>query len=308
MTHVVARLGAAFAGAALISIVSLQAAQYGGAAAGPQGRAGGAAQQNPSTALGAGTQTPRTPDGHPDLSGMWGGGGGGGGGDKPDEKGNLTVLFKQRPCSEQQKDLGNCAQAVNFERDSGVEQRMDPIPMYKPEFWERVQYLDREGIKEDPTFHCKPAGVPRMGPPAKIVQTGTELIFLYQQANTFRVIPIDGRPHDPIKSQDTTWYGDAVGKWDGDTMVIDIVGFNDESWLGWPGWLHSNNMHVIERYTRNGNTLTWQATVEDPDVLLAPFVTEPRTLRLNPNSKATLIEDLPCEERDSQHIVTHERG
>jgi hypothetical protein len=307
MTHVVARLGAAFAGAALISIVSLQAAQNGGpstplGASAPQGaRAGGAAQQQ-------NVPTPRTPDGHPDLSGMWGGGGGGGGGDKPDEKGNLTVLFKQRPCSEQQKDLGNCAQAVNFERDSGVEQRMDPIPMYKPEFWERVQYLDREGIKEDPTFHCKPAGVPRMGPPAKIVQTGTELIFLYQQANTFRVIPIDGRPHDPIKSQDTTWYGDAVGKWEGDTMVIDIVGFNDESWLGWPGWLHSNNMHVIERYTRNGNTLTWQATVEDPDVLLAPFVTEPRTLRLSPNSKATLIEDLPCEERDSQHIVTHERG
>ena len=306
MTHVVARLGAAFAGAALISIVSLQAAQYGGpstplGASAPQGaRAGGAGQQ-------PNVPTPRTADGHPDLSGMWGSGGGGGG-DKPDEKGNLTVLFKQRPCSEQQKDLGNCAQAVNFERDSGVEQRMDPIPMYKPEFWERVQYLDREGIKEDPTFHCKPAGVPRMGPPAKIVQTGTELIFLYQQGNTFRVIPIDGRPHDPIKSQDTTWYGDAVGKWDGDTMVIDIVGFNDESWLGWPGWLHSNNMHVIERYTRNGNTLTWQATVEDPDVLLAPFVTEPRTLRLNPNSKATLIEDLPCEERDSQHIVTHERG
>jgi len=303
MTHVVTRLSAAFAVAALTSLVSLHAApQYGVAPAAPQGgRAGGAAQQNP--------PTPRTPDGHPDLSGMWGGGGGGaGGGDKPDEKGNLRVLFRQRPCSVQQKDLGNCEQAVNFERDSGVEQRMDPIPMYKPEFWERVQYLDREGIKEDPTFHCKPAGVPRMGPPAKIVQTPTELIFLYAQANQFRVIPIDGRPHDPIKSQDTTWYGDAVGKWEGDTMVIDIVGFNDESWLGWPGWLHSNNMHVTEKYTRTGNTLTWQATVEDPDTLTQPFVMAPRTLRLNPNAKATLIEDLPCEERDSQHIVTHERG
>ena len=301
MTHVVTRFSAAFAGAALISLISVQAAPRYGAA--PQGaRVGGAAQQQ-------NVPTPRTADGHPDLSGMWGGGGGGGGGgDKPDEKGNLTVLFRQRPCSQQQKDLGNCEQAVNFERDSGVEQRMDPIPMYKAEFWERVQYLDREGIKEDPTFHCKPAGVPRMGPPAKIVQTATELIFLYQQGNVFRVIPIDGRPHDPIKSQDTTWYGDAVGKWEGDTMVIDIVGFNDESWLGWPGWLHSNNMHVVERYTRNGNTLTWQSTVEDPDVLLAPFVTQPRTLRLNPNPKATLIEDLPCEERDSQHIVTHERG
>jgi hypothetical protein len=171
-----------------------------------------------------------------------------------------------------------------------------------------VQYLDREGIKEDPAFHCKPAGVPRMGPPAKIVQTPAELIFLYQQANTFRVIPIDGRPHDPIKSQDTTWYGDAVGKWEGETLVIDIVGFNDESWLGWPGWLHSNNMHVIERYTRTGNALRWEAIVEDPDTLLEPFRMDARTLRLNPDPKASFIEDLPCEERDAQHIVTHERG
>ena len=308
MTSVVMRYGrpvrsvlrtvAAFAVAALVSLAALQAApQYGAAA--QNGRGGAAGQQT--------VTIPRTADGHPDLSGMWAGGGGGGG-DKPDEKGNLTVIFKQRPCSEQQKDLGNCAQAVNFERDSGVEQRMDPIPMYKAEFWDRVQYLDREGIKEDPTFHCKPAGVPRMGPPAKIVQTPTELIFLYAQGNVFRVIPIDGRPHDPIKAQDTTWYGDAVGHWEGDTMVIDIVGFNDESWIEWPGWFHSNNMHVIEKYTRNGNALTWQATVEDPDVLMQPFVTKPRTVRLNPNTKATLTEDLPCEERDSQHIVTHERG
>ena len=85
------------------------------------------------------------------------------------------------------------------------------------------------------------------------------LIFLYARGNTFRVIPIDGRPHDPIKSQDTTWHGDAVGKWDGDTMVIDIVGFNDESWIDWPGWIHSNNMHVTEKLTRTGNALKWEA-------------------------------------------------
>ena len=294
------RFGIAAAVAAAMSFVSLHAAQYGGAApAAPAARGAAPQEQN--------VPTPRGAGGHPDLTGMWGGGGGGGG-DKPDEKGNLTVIFKQRPCSAQQRDLGNCEQAVNFERDSGVEQRMDPIPMYKPEFWAKVQDYDRNGVKEDPTFHCKPAGVPRMGPPAKIVQTPTELLFLYAQGNQFRVIPIDGRPHDPIKSQDTTWYGDAVGKWDGDTLVIDIVGFNDESWIDWPGWFHSNNMHVIEKYTRNGNTLTWQATVEDPDVLTQPFVMEPRTVRLNPNAKATLTEDLPCEERDSQHIVTHERG
>src|SRR6478736_5484637 len=116
MTRQLAYIGVAACIA--LAVASLAVAQGRGG-----GRAGGAAEAN--------VATPRTPDGHPDLSGMWGGGGGGGGGDKPDEKGNLTVLFKQRPCSQQQKDLGNCEQAVNFERDSGVEQRMDPIPMYK---------------------------------------------------------------------------------------------------------------------------------------------------------------------------------
>jgi hypothetical protein len=267
------------------------------------------AAQTPAQAPQQNVPTPRTANGHPDLSGMWGGGGGGGGAAKPDEKGNLTVLQRGRPCSQAQVDSGQCAPGVNFERDSGVTQRMGPeIPMYKPEFWERVQYLDRNGTQEDPEFHCKPAGVPRMGAPAKIVQTPTELIFLYGQGNQFRVIPMDGRPHDPIKSQDTTWYGDAVGKWEGDTMVIDIVGFNDESWIEWPGWFHSNNMHVTEKLTRTGNTLRWEAIVEDPDVLTEPYHVRTRTLRLNPDAKATLTEDLPCEERDSQHMVTHERG
>jgi hypothetical protein len=295
------RLGAAFVFAMAISLVSLQA-QYGGAPA-QGGRGAGAAQAQPQN-----VPTPRTADGHPDLSGFWGGGGGGGGQVKPDEKGNIVQLTQARLCHQTQIDAGECHPGVNAERDAGMNQRPPNQPMYKPEFWERVQYLDREGIKEDPTFHCKPAGVPRMGPPAKIVQTGTELIFLYQQGNIFRIIPIDGRPHDPIKSQDTTWYGDAVGKWEGDTMVIDIVGFNDESWLGWPGWLHSNNMHVIERYTRTGNTMRWEAIVEDPDTLLEPFRMDARMLRLNPDPKASFIEDLPCEERDAQHIVTHERG
>ena len=166
-----------------------------------------------------------------------------------------------------------------------------------------MQYLDREGIKEDPAFRCKPNGVPRMGPPQKIVQTPTELILLYQNGNTFRVVPIDGRPHDPIKSQDTTWYGDAIGKWDGDTMVIDVVGFNDESWLGWPGWMHSNNMHVIERFTRNGNTLRWEATVEDPDVLVQPWVMNPHDMTLNTAPNATIPEGLPCADYDSAVVV-----
>ena len=253
--------------------------------------------------------TPRTADGHPDLSGMWGGGGGGGGNAvKPDEKGNIVQLTRARLCAQSQIDAGECHPGVNAERDAGINQRPAHQPMYKPEHWERVQYLDREGTIEDPAFNCKPAGVPRMGPPQKMVQTPTELIMLYQNANLHRIIPIDARPHHPIKSLDTTWYGDAVGKWEGDTLVIDIVGFNADSWIGWPGWFHSNNMRVVEKYTRNGDTLTWNATVYDPDTLLEPFEMPTRTLRINPDPKAVFEEDLPCEERDGAHMVTKERG
>jgi hypothetical protein len=67
-------------------------------------------------------------------------------------------------------------------------------------------------------------------------------------------------------------------------------------------------MKVTERLKREENVLTWQATVEDPEVLLKPWTMTPRTLKLNPNSKALLIEDLPCEERDLEHMTSRERG
>ena len=265
-----------------------------------------AVQEGGKAAAPAAAQTPMTADGKPDLSGMWGGGGGGEGGVKPDAAGNLTVLTKGRPCHPGQSD---CSPGVNFERDSGVRQRMDPnVPLYKPEFWERVQYLDTHGNLEDPEWKCRPPGLPRMGPPNKIVQTATEVIFLYQNHNTFRVIPIDGRPRDPIRAADTTWFGDSAGRWEGDTLVVEVVGFTDESWLGWPGWFHSNNMKVIERFRRVGDVLTWEATVEDPDVLIKPWTMNPRTLKLNPNATSLLIEDLPCEERDAEHMTSLERG
>jgi len=251
--------------------------------------------------------TPRTADGHPDLSGLWAGGGVvGEGADelKPDEKGNLTFLQKARGCAPGQEP---CAGGINFERDNAIRRRMDPNkPVYKAEFWEKVQYNDENQNTEDPTYQCRPTGVPRMGAPSKILQTPTEVVFLYQQGNTFRVVPIDGRPHDPIKAKDQTWMGDSVGRWDGDTLVVDVVGLTDDTWLDIGGYFHTNNMHVVERLRRDGNTLTWQATVEDPEVLLEPWKMNPRVLRLNTNPKASLIEDLPCDERDQAHLVTKE--
>lgn len=262
----------------------------------------GAAQQ-PRAGAGQNAPTPRTPDGKPDLSGVWVGTAAG---DlKPDAQGNITVLSRGRPCHPGQE----CKPGINFERDSGVRQRMDPnLPVYKPEHWARVEFLDVNGNFEDPEIKCYPDGLPRIGPPSKIVQTPTEMIFLYQAHNTFRVIPTDGRPHDPIRSQDLTYYGDSLGTWEGDTLVIDSVGFTDESWLAWPGYFHSNNMRVVERLRRDGNTFTWQAIVHDPDVLAQPWEMTPVRRTLNPDPKAVLTEDLPCEDRDQQHITNRERG
>jgi hypothetical protein len=240
--------------------------------------------------------TPRTADGHPDLSGTWGGGGGGGR-NAFDEKGNLDIKPNNRKNN-----------PINGERDSGLSQRFGPnFPLYKPEYWDKVDDLDVNGNQKDSNFHCMPAGVPRMGPPIRILQTARDVVFLYRERNQYRVIPIDGRPHDKINADDQTYLGDSVGKWDGDTLVVDVVGFNDDTWLAWPGYFHTNKMRVEERLTRDGNTLKYQATVYDPDVLMQPWSPDMRTLRLNTNP-TTQIEDPPCVESDSANLYTKERG
>ena len=243
--------------------------------------------------------TPRTADGHPDLSGVW--------------NGNVASPFAKTddPLAANLKSRDGTL--LNFERDGTLIRRANPNkPLYKPEFWEKIQKLDQNGNTEDPSFGCMPAGVPRMGPPAKIVQTPTEMIFLHVSGgaqgwgDTFRVIPIDGRPHTPLEDLDGTWKGESLGHWEEDTLVIDTIGFNDTSWLDIGGYFHSENMRVVERLHRDGNTLTWQATVEDPDVLIKPWAMSPRMLKLNPDPKAVLAETLPCVERDLSHLVTKE--
>ena len=135
---------------------------------------------------------------------------------------------------------------------------------------------------------------------------GRIYLFMTGGPHTFRVIYTDGRSHS--KTVDPSYFGHSIGWWDGDTLVIDSVGFTDESWLGWPGYLHSNNMRVVERVSRNGNQLTWQFTIHDPDTLMQPWAMNPIRRQLNANPKALLTEDLPCEARDNKHIVTRERG
>jgi hypothetical protein len=262
----------------------------------------------------ASSPTPRFADGRPDLNGVWRntGPGAGFGAENPADNEKVVALLRARaPELDKSVSVGSDANyayaIVNFERDSGISQRaVRNRPLYRPEHWAKVNELDKNGNALDPAFKCLPQGVPRIGPPHKIVHTPKEMIFLYGLRMT-RVIPIDGRPLPPVSEWIGLWNGVSRGRWEGDELVVETVDFNDETWLGWPGWFHSIDMKVTERLRREGNTLVWQATVEDP-VLLRPWVMTPRTVRLNANPNAELEEDLPCFERDLQHMVTKERG
>jgi len=252
----------------------------------------------PAASASAPVATPRLADGKPDLNGYWNGRRPGAGGASPfgaklGEDGSVDFALPGREGS-----LGN------FEKDSAVLERSETNkPIYKPEYWDKVQDLDWNGLTIDPSFHCKWDGVPRMGPPQKIMQVGNEVAFIYESQNLYRLMYTDGREHDPVRSQDQTWMGDSVARWEGDTLVVDTVGFNNISWLGWTGYLHSTELHVTEKFRREGNALHYEVVVEDPTVLQEPWHLEPRTMWLNADPKAQLWQDLPCEERDAPNIT-----
>ena len=268
--------------------------------------------QTRANAPSATVSTLRTPGGKPDLSGTWVGGAGGGA--RPvevDEKGNVSETFPSRRCGPSQAD---CDAYTNQSYDGEFTGRMDANrPLYKPDYWDRVQWLDVNTNMEDPLFVCQPLGVPRVGPPARIVQTANDIIFLYTaggastQPADYRAIPTDGRKHDPDRAQDVTFYGYSIGHWEGETLVVESIAFNDLTWLERGGYFHSDKMRVIERLRREGNTLHYQATVEDPEVLLEPWTMTPRQLRLNTDPNAFLPEGQPCRDYDRANMVTQIR-
>ena len=172
-------------------------------------------------------------------------------------------------------------------------------PKYKPEFQARVKTLDANQVKEDSILRCQPPGVPRIGPPAKIVQTRREVVFFYDDVNGgfFRIIPIDGRPHR--KDLPASYLGDAVGRWDGDTLVVETVNFNEDTWLTDDGAFHTKDLRVVERLRRTGDTIEWAATAHDPAVLSEPWSPPARTLRLTDQE---LEESARCEDRSLAHM------
>ena len=205
---------------------------------------------------------PKTKDGKVDLQGMWG--------------------------------------YAGYTSDIAKDYDVGTVPMTpKAEaFFKEVQA--NQGIY-DPEARCLPAGVPRRDPyPMKLIQQPDLIVILFEGSmHSYRQIFLNRTSHP--KDLDPTWFGDSIGHWEGDTLVVDTIGFNGKTWLDLAGHPTSDKLHVIERYSRpQYGELKLDITIEDPENYTKPWnVTERMPLMVNQE----LIEYVCSEnERDVRHL------
>jgi len=149
-------------------------------------------------------------------------------------------------------------------------------------------------IDRDPEIKCYLPGVPRatyMPQPFQIFQSDSAFFIAYQYAGTVRNFYLKDPGPPPIDS----WMGQSVANWDGDTLVVDVTGFNDQTWFDRSGNFHSDALHVVERYTRTGpDIIQYEATIEDPKVFTRQWkISMPLYRRLDQNAQ---LMDFKCVE------------
>jgi hypothetical protein len=144
---------------------------------------------------------------------------------------------------------------------------------YKPEALAKKKENFQKRATEDPLNKCHAPGVPRLAYipyPFQIVESANQpvIAFLSQYVHTLRNINMQGEHLDGLE----LWFGDSRGRWEGETLVVDVAAFNSDTWFDAAGNHHSDALHVVERFTRTGpETITYEATIEDPKVLTKPF-------------------------------------
>ena len=190
---------------------------------------------------------PRTPDGHPDLQGIW-----------------QAVNTAADDLEAHNASLGVLAGPGVVEGGA--------IP-YQPAALAKKKENFEKRATLDPDTKCFLPGVPRItysSGPFQIVQQADKVSLLYQYRNAVRYVFMNGNPHPrgPIE----WWMGDSRGRWEGNTLVVDVVYFNDETWFDRAGNFHSTDLHVVERYTPTSPYhLLYEATIEDPKVFTRPW-------------------------------------
>jgi hypothetical protein len=255
-------------------------------------------QQNPAKDGANSKAIPRTPDGKPDLSGFWGShtlvlppG---------YALGKIAAGAKNDPSTSPANDKhlsspGGGGDGLRVY--SGM--KLPPGLSYQPWALAKVEEL-RKKPDYDPGYEgtsCLPLGIPRETGPLQIIQGAKGIAILYESPQAFRYIPTDGRA--ARTDQDPSYMGESTGHWDGETLVVNVTNFNDMTWLDADGLFHSEDMHIVERYRLDGDTLIYEATVEDPKVLTTPWVVTRKYPRGKPDE---WIEEVICIEKNRQYF------
>jgi hypothetical protein len=212
----------------------------------------------------------RTPDGKPDFSGVFAFGGGGGG------RGGARGAGAAAPAGPQLKPGAEKYRVTRGPLDTG--RTSDCMPLPPPDAF----------------------GVPYQ---FQIIQNKDYLVIFHEYPGTFRIVPLDGEPHqvDP----DPAWLGDSVGKWEGDTLVIDTIAYNEKTEIA--GYRHSDALHTVERLKRNEDGIDYEITIEDPNVFVAPF-TQTRTFRFNVPPMKRIMEFICENNRDYKPLFGAQQG
>jgi len=204
---------------------------------------------------------PRTPAGHPDLQGVW------------------QALNTANWNLEDHPGEFGVPPGLSVVQGGDIPYLPIAIPQREENF--------RNRLTADPETKCYMPGVPRITytpHPFQIVQSATQVTIVYEYAHVFRNLYLNSpHPKGPIQ----WWMGDSRARWDGDTLVVDVVHFNDRTWLDRSGNYHSADLHVVERYTRTGpDHIRYEATLEDQKVFSRPWtISMPLYRRAEPNPR-----------------------
>ncbi|MBI2187114.1 MAG: hypothetical protein HYU37_08300 [Acidobacteria bacterium] len=208
---------------------------------------------------------PRLPNGKPDLSGLWAG------------------------------------PAGRYVQNLAADLKPGEVP-YAP--WAKALVDERAGgarERENPTANCLPAGVPRINvvpPPWKIVQSDGVIVILYESGNLWRQIFMDGR--EPVRDPNPSWMGYSVGRWEGDTLMVETTGFNGKAWLDQRGNPTTEALRVTERFRRRDfGHMDMQITIDDPKAYTRPWAV---TLPVILQTGTELFENVCENNRDLEHL------
>jgi hypothetical protein len=215
-------------------------------------------------------RAPRLADGRPDLNGIW----------QAVNTANWDIedhAARQGPV---------IALGASFSVPPGVGVVEGGSLPYRPEALARKKENLENWLTRDPEIKCYMPGVPRatyQGHPFQIVQTPQDILMAYEFANASRIIYMGPTEASPS----AFWMGWSRGRWEGDTLVVDVTGFTDQTWFDRAGNFHSEALHVVERYTLTGPDHMWyEATIEDPEVFTRPWkMSMPLYRRMDKNAQ-----------------------